>query len=121
MNDPQRKCLRLEAYDYSQPGYYFITICTHARQRLFDDFVGADLCVRPSPENIPLHWLWELQGKFTGIKIDIYAVLPDHIHLILVIPGGHAGPPLPEMMKWYKTQTTNAYIRAVRRGDAAFL
>ena len=26
-------------------------------------------------------------------KIDIYAVLPDHIHLILVIPGGHAGPP----------------------------
>ena len=61
MEYPQRKRLRLEAYDYSQPGYYFITICTHARQRLFDDFVGADLCVRPSPENIPLHWLWELQ------------------------------------------------------------
>ena len=49
MNDPQRKRLRLEAYDYSQPGYYFITVCTHARQRLFDDFVGADLCVRPAP------------------------------------------------------------------------
>ena len=114
---PQRKRLRLPKYDYSQPGYYFITICTHARQRLFDDFVGADLCVRPSPENIPLHWLWELQGKFTGIKIDIYAVLPDHIHLILVIPGGHTGPPLQEMMKWYKTQTTNAYIRHVRDGS----
>ena len=49
MNDPQRKRLRLEAYDYSQPGYYFITICTQARQRLFDDFVGADLCVCPHP------------------------------------------------------------------------
>ena len=47
MECPQRKPLRLEAYDYSQPGSYFITICTHARQRLFDDFVGADLCVRP--------------------------------------------------------------------------
>ena len=37
--------------------------------------------------------------------------MPDHIHFILVIPGGHAGPPLQEMIKWYKTQTTNAYIR----------
>ena len=60
--------------------------------------------------------LWELQGKFTGIKIDIYAVMPDHIHFILVIPGGHAGPPLQEMMQWYKTQTTNAYIRRVKGG-----
>ena len=51
MECPQRKPLRLEAYDYSQPGSYFITICTHARQRLFDDFVGADLCVRPSPSD----------------------------------------------------------------------
>lgn len=116
MEGPQRKRLRLASYDYSQPGYYFITICTYARQQLLDDFVGADLCVRPSPENIPLHWLWELQGKFTGIKIDIYAVMPDHIHFILVIPGGHAGPPLQEMMKWYKTQTTNAYIRRVKGG-----
>ena len=60
MEYPKRKRLRLASYDYSQPGYYFITICIYARQQLLDDFVGADLCVRPSPENIPLHWLWEL-------------------------------------------------------------
>lgn len=26
---PQRKMLRLKEYDYSQPGSYFITVCTH--------------------------------------------------------------------------------------------
>ena len=117
MEGPQRKRLRLESYDYSQPGYYFITICTYVRQQILTSFVGAGLCVRLSPENIPLHWLWELQGKYKGIFLDAYAILPDHIHFILVIPGGHTGPPLQEMMKWYKTQTTNAYIRAVRRGE----
>ena len=30
--------------------------------------------------------------------------------------GGHAGPPLPEIVDWYKTMTTNAYIRAVKEG-----
>ena len=48
-NIPKESACRLEAYDYSQPGYYFITVCTHARQRLFDDFVGADLMCPPVP------------------------------------------------------------------------
>ena len=33
MEYPQRKRLRLEAYDYSQTGYYFITICTRSGTR----------------------------------------------------------------------------------------
>ena len=42
-----RKNIRLRDYDYSQPGYYYITICTCDRQPLFDSWVGAHLCVRP--------------------------------------------------------------------------
>ena len=30
-NLPQRKQIRLKEYDYSQEGYYFITICTKNR------------------------------------------------------------------------------------------
>ena len=37
MNDfPQRKRIRLKNYDYSQNGYYFVTICTYERQQLFE-------------------------------------------------------------------------------------
>ena len=46
---PDRKDTRLPDRDYSLPGYYFITICTHHRQDLFGSFVGAHLCVRPYP------------------------------------------------------------------------
>jgi REP element-mobilizing transposase RayT len=37
----QRKNIRLKGYDYSQNGYYFITICTQNRLPLFGQIVGA--------------------------------------------------------------------------------
>ena len=114
-----RKNIRLRDYDYSQPGYHYITICTCDRQPLFDSWVGAHLCVRPerTPDDPIGSWLFELERKFPGTEIDTYCVMPDHIHVILVLTGAHAGAPLPEIIKWYKTQTNNAYIRMVRCGE----
>lgn len=44
MNElPKRKQIRLKDYDYSQNGYYFITVCTHNQQNLFGEIVGATL------------------------------------------------------------------------------
>jgi len=114
---PVRKDTRLRNYDYSLPGCYFITICTHDRQPLFLPFVGAHLCVRPpSDACFAVKWLYELEHKYPGVAIDCCAVMADHIHFILSITGAHTGAPLQEMVKWYKTQTTNAYIRQVRQG-----
>lgn len=124
MEYARRKNIRLKDYDYSQPGYYFITICTHERQMLFSSCVGAHLCVRPSLQgdgNVIEKWLYELVQKYPHVEIDGYCIMPDHIHLILIMKGGsertggHAGPPLHEILKWYKTQTTNEYIRQVRK------
>ncbi len=116
MEQPARKSLRLGQYDYRQPGYYFVTMCTHNRQALFTPFVGAVQRARP-PEYacFLVKWLYEMENKFFGVEIDCCAVMPDHIHFILVMTPAHADASLQEMMKWYKTQTTNAYIRQVRR------
>ena len=39
---PMRKANRLKEYDYSQAGYYFVTICAKDRQELFSTIdVGA--------------------------------------------------------------------------------
>ena len=46
----RRKSIRLKGYDYTKEGLYFITICTHDREKLFGEIiynVGADLCVCP--------------------------------------------------------------------------
>ena len=42
--------------------------------------------------------------------------MPDHVHAIIVLTGDHTGSPLQEILNWYKTMTTNDYIRYVKMG-----
>ena len=48
---PKRKAIRIENYNYSLPGMYFITICTANRERIFWNDRRGDLW---SPANVPL-------------------------------------------------------------------
>ena len=116
---PKRINLRLEHYDYSQNGGYFVTVCTYERSRVFGEIVGnvvgAHLCVRPNePDKIVPKWLFEIENKYPGTKIDCYIVMPDHVHFIVMKTGAHTGAPLQQIVKWFKTQTTNEYIKGVK-------
>lgn len=114
---PVRKSTHLKGYDYTQPGYYFVTVCTYQRQKLFQPWVGAHLCVRPPETEGPVwKWLYETEQKYPGIQIDSSCVMPDHIHAIIAITGAHTGAPLHEIVQWFKTQSTNEYIRQVKQG-----
>ena len=108
---PKRKKLRLQGYDYSQNGCYFVTLCTYRRQRLFiTSVLNDEMCVVSSDNlsnQIIEKWLFELENKF-DIIIDQYVIMPDHIHFILVInrsvplisdnAARHAGRTLQDMM-----------------------
>ncbi len=116
---PRRQTRRLQGYDYAQNGAYFVTICTYDRAPLFGTIagedVGAHLCVRPHRPDLLVHrWLNELPGKYPGVTVDSVVIMPDHIHVILV--SENAAAPLPEIIKWFKTQFTNDYIHAVKVG-----
>ena len=115
-----------------------MTICTQDRATLFGEIVGAALCGRPNnfsepagmascpasgtggrPDNADKmisKWLMETENKFPGIKIDKYVIMPNHIHFLVYLQGGHAGPPLHEIVEWFKTMTTNEYIKGVKTG-----
>ena len=117
----ERKPNRLAEYDYGQEGCYFITLCTHGRANLFsvENPVGNGLCAVPSEDtsNRIIHkWIRETQNKFENIKIDKYVIMPDHIHLIVTIEERHAGRSLPDVMAFFKTMTTNEYMRGVKAG-----
>ena len=45
---PKRKPTRLKNYDYSSNGTYFVTVCTHNKQKLLSEIVGEGLCALPS-------------------------------------------------------------------------
>lgn len=62
MSLPKRKPTRLQGYDYSTPGTYFITICTHNRKRLLSSIVGEGF--HTLPQNI----LTEICRLKTGLS-----------------------------------------------------
>ena len=80
MELPKRKKLRLEGFDYSSENYYFVTVCTHNKVKLFGE---------PSKLNyfgkIAESDLLAITNHHKGLKIDKYVVMPNHIHAIIVI------------------------------------
>lgn len=91
MELPKRKPNRLPSFDYSTPGAYFITICVQDRKCVLGSIVGGgDL-------DAPQVWLTqigevvrrnvELSRKIANIHIDKYVIMPNHIHLILLVDG----------------------------------
>ncbi len=60
--------------------------------------------------------------KFPGVHVDKYVIMPNHIHVIFRLPGGnqgeggHMGPPLPKVVAWYKSMTTNDFLRKIKEG-----
>lgn len=127
MEKRRRKDLRLQAYDYRQNGAYYVTICTQNRRCLFDIVSGYGVGAAPrgrpdTPAGFAEAWLWTLEEKYPDITLDAYAIMPNHIHVLLLRygdKGDHMGSPLPKMIGWFKSMTTNAYIRGVRAGQFA--
>jgi len=116
MDLPKRKPTRLKGYDYSTPGAYFITICTHNKQCILSDIVGEGF--HTLPQNILTSIGIEVEKSIQyindndiGVKIDKYVVMPNHIHLILILDdsGGHGNPPLQNIIGQLKSYTTNKY------------
>lgn len=89
-NLPKHKPIRIDNYDYSTPGAYFITICTSNREKIFWNDVGADII---RPENVPLstagkiveQGILQVAEHYKNVAVDKYCIVPDHIHLILRI------------------------------------
>jgi len=138
-----RRTLRLRDYDYAQPGAYFITICVDGRRCLFGNIAEGAVVLNDAGRMVA-DLLDRLPGRFPNVTVDASVVMPNHIHAILILhespvgvgpraypcpprhrtpqrtsgatsdTGTHMGVPLPDVVGWFKTMTTNAYIRGVR-------
>jgi putative transposase len=66
--------MRLAGYDYGSPGAYFVTICAHGRQPLFEE--------RALREIVERAWYGQRQ-RFPNLALDALVVMPNHIHFIV--------------------------------------
>ena len=124
---PIRKQIRLRNYDYSQTGCYFVTICVKGKHELLGTLVGATVPGRP--HCVPGYPQIELTELGYSVKsaityynansiaiIDKYAIMPNHIHMIIVIrptagdrgreTGDRGRSPLQEIVRNLKSYVT---------------
>jgi REP element-mobilizing transposase RayT len=82
--DLHRKTNRLAGYDYSQSGYYFITICIDNKLHLFGKIKNG-ISVLNHYGFIVEYELKKISLRYSYIKIDQYIIMPDHLHVILYL------------------------------------
>jgi len=96
-NIHSHKSIRLNGYDYSQGGMYYVTICTRDRRPFLSKIEtngGAGLAsalddaVTPTlsriGEIIDRHWN-AIPNKYPHVVLDEYVIMPNHIHGILIM------------------------------------
>jgi len=87
MNElPKRKSVRMEGYDYSTPGAYFITVCVKDRKPILWT-VGAATCRQSLSKigSVAETAILQISEHYPAVSVDKYCVMPDHLHMILSI------------------------------------
>jgi len=80
----RRNSLRLKGFDYSQPGEYFITICTADRLCILGEIVGASMQLSEPGKLVELCWR-KIPDHFPTTRVDVFQIMPNHIHGIIQI------------------------------------
>jgi len=111
-DDPWRRPNRAAWHDYRSRGGYFITICTHQMAMLFGDVHDEETQLNPAGQVVE-EWWRKLPERFPDVGLDAYIIMPNHDHGIIILTDD-GGASLPEVVQWFKTMTTNAYIRGVK-------
>ena len=110
MNDlPSRKPNRLSSFHYATDGGYFITVCTQGHRQILSRISGTpeDGCHVELTElgKLVEQTILAVPAHYAGAYVDRYVIMPNHIHLLLVISsaGGRmiSAPTVVGSMKRY--------------------
>ena len=80
----------MKGYDYSQNGWYFITICSYRRLKIFGEIRGDDFLLNKCG-NIVEEEILVTSKMRPNVKIDCFQIMPNHVHFILVINNNIGG------------------------------
>ncbi len=128
-NIHNRRSIRLPEYDYSQDGWYFITICTQSQKCLFGKFANGQIQLYEYGRIVDKCWRW-LSQQYDYVHLDEYVVMPNHLHGIIIIRRGDSRialtrntqkcKPLSRLIGAFKTVSTKQ-INLIRKTPAGKL
>jgi len=79
---------RLQGFDYSKPGLYYVTIIAHDRAHLFGDILNREMQLNETGKIIQSEWLKSPQIR-PYVKLDEFIIMPNHLHGIIEITDTH--------------------------------
>ena len=92
--DPQkhhRRSIRLEGYDYSNAGAYFVTIVAWRREMLFGDIVDGEINLNRNGYIVRDDW-FDLPNHYRHVELGAFVIMPNHVHgIIVLIDDGRGG------------------------------
>jgi putative transposase len=111
-----RSSIRLKQYDYSWPGWYYVTMCTKDRDCTLGDVIADRVVLNEIGKISEQCWRW-LGERFPQVELDEYVIMPNHLHGIVIINeprrnGSRTTPtqiktkPLGRLIGAFKTTST---------------
>jgi len=104
-----RHSLRLKGYDYTSPGYYYVTINVQDQFLLFGEVENQKIYYNEFGRIVRKTWLW-LKQQYSYIELDEWILMPDHLHGIIVYKSNGNG----------HSQMTSTVIKPLGRLIGAF-
>jgi REP element-mobilizing transposase RayT len=103
-NKHHRRSIRLQRYDYTQMGAYFVTICTWQRECLFGKVINGEMQLSRYGETVQFNWD-TLPKRYSNVDLDAFIIMPNHVHGIIILKetGKSKTYGLPEVVRGFKT------------------
>ena len=83
-----RRSIRLKGHDYSDDGFYFITICTKDRHCYFGRVIDGKMVLNEKGQIVKNEWLNTANVRQGDVILHEYVVMPNHFHAIVEICRG---------------------------------
>ncbi len=112
--------LRLQGWDYTSPGWYFLTLCTQNMRSVFGTVVNGRMALNASGTIAEQCWR-KIPAHFPRAVLDEFVVMPNHVHGLLRLVGAAAGRDrvleafgkpvagsVPTILRSYKSAVTRA-------------
>ena len=80
----RRRSIRSPGYDYSQPGAYFLTVCTYNKSCILGQVIDGDSRLNSLGRIVEEEWLRSARIR-AEIEVDLWVVMPNHFHAIVFI------------------------------------
>ena len=91
---PNRQSIRKRGWDYTTPGWYFVTVNTHEGRALFGVIVNGRMVLSEAGRIAEEEWRKSAALR-EGLVLDEFVVMPNHVHGIVRLKG--LGAPSPSV------------------------